>query len=178
MTCTAANSLLKKVKLQEEAFKSKRFLRLQQVSNLGIGDSLTLISSYMVYCLMTPKMQLPSEGKLLGSIIMRSCKYCIADRTMESYSDACHTKRYRRHSKKLMMVYVELTNPDPNSETGSEDLAIIIQRWSLTPSSMLSDVMHVRSTVALSIKHQDIFIQYPLHGWSEFGVLLVFRERV
>ena len=29
---------------------------------------------------------------------------------------------------------------------------------------MLSDAMHVRSMVTLFIKHQDIFIQHPLHG--------------
>ena len=47
---------------------------------------------------------------------------------MESYSDAFHLKRHRRRSKKLMMVCAELTNPDPSSETGLEDLAIIGRR--------------------------------------------------
>jgi len=141
-----------------------RFLRLQQISSLGIGDSLTSTSSYMAYCLVTLKRQLLSEGKLIDSITIRSCKHCIANRMMESCSDAFHTKRHMRHSKKLMMVCTELTNPDPSSETGSEDLAIIGRRWSLTPSPMLSDVMHIRSTVTLSIKHRDIFIQLPLHS--------------
>jgi len=44
---------------------------------------------------------------------------------MESYSNAFYIKRHRRHSKKLMMVYVELTNPDLSSKIGLEDLAII-----------------------------------------------------
>ena len=44
---------------------------------------------------------------------------------IESYFDACHTKRHGKHSKKLMMVCAELTNSDPNSETGSEDMAIV-----------------------------------------------------
>jgi len=98
--------------------------------NLELRDwrSLTSTSSYMAYCLTTPKRQLPSEGKLLDSFTMRSCKHCIADRMMESCSDAFYTKRHRRHSKKLMMVCAELTNPDPSSETGSENLAIIGRR--------------------------------------------------
>jgi len=97
--CTVANSPLKTVKLQKEIFKLKRFLRLQHVSNLGIDDSLTLTSSYTAYCLMLLRRQLPSEGKLLDSITMRSCEHCITDHTMESYSDAFHIKRHRRHSK-------------------------------------------------------------------------------
>jgi len=56
---------------------------------------------------------------------------------IESYSDAFHTKRHRKHTKRHMMVCAELTTPNPSSETGSEDLAIIGRRWSLTPSPML-----------------------------------------
>jgi len=70
VTCTVANSPWETVELQEETFKSKSFLRLRQVSNLGISDSLTSTSSYMTYRLMNPKRQLPSEGKLLDSITM------------------------------------------------------------------------------------------------------------
>jgi len=47
---------------------------------------------------------------------------------MKYCSDAFHTKRHRRHSKKLMIVYAGLTNPDPSSEIVSEDLAIIGRR--------------------------------------------------
>jgi len=47
---------------------------------------------------------------------------------MESYSDAFHTKRHRRRSRKLMAVYVELTNPDPSLKIGLKDLATIGQR--------------------------------------------------
>ena len=43
--------------------------------------------------------------------IMRSYKNCIADRTMESYSDVFHIRRHRRRSKKLVTVCAELTNP-------------------------------------------------------------------
>jgi len=75
---------------------------------------------------------------------------------MESCSDDFHTKRHIKHSKKLMMVCAELTNLDLSSDIGSEDLAIIGRRWSLMPSPMLSDVMHVRSTVTLFIKCQSI----------------------
>jgi len=82
----------------------------------------------MVYCLMTLKRQLLSEGKLLDSITTRSYEHCIADRTMESYSNVFHTKRYMRHSKKLMMVYAELTNPALSSKTSLEDLDTIGQR--------------------------------------------------
>jgi len=144
-------------------------LRFWQVSSLKIGDSLTSTSYYMAYCLTTPRRQLPSEGKLLDSITMRSCRYYIADRMIESCSDAFHTKRHMKHSKKLIMVCAELTNPDPSSKTDSEGLAIIGRKWSLTPSPMLSDVMHVRSMVTLSIKHQDIFIQHPLYSHLRCG---------
>ena len=41
VTCTVANSPLKIVKLKEEIFKLKRFLRLRKASNLEIGDFLT-----------------------------------------------------------------------------------------------------------------------------------------
>jgi len=47
---------------------------------------------------------------------------------MKSYSDAFYTNRHKRHSKKLMTVHVELTNPDPSSETDLEDLATIDRR--------------------------------------------------
>jgi len=83
---------------------------------------------------------------------------------MESYSDAFHIKRHRRRSKKLMMVCAEFTNPDLSSETRFEEMAIIVRRWSLMPSPMLSDAMSVRSTVTSSVKYRDIFIQRPLHG--------------
>jgi len=108
--------------------QSKRFFRLRQVSNLGIGDSLISTSSYMAYSLAISKRQLPLEGKLLDCIIMRSCKHCITDRIMESYFDSFHTKRRRKHSKKLMTVFVELTNLGPSSETSLKDLAIIGRR--------------------------------------------------
>jgi len=55
VTCTVANSPLKTVELQQETFKPKKFLRLWQVSSRGIGDSLKSTSSYMAYCLTTPK---------------------------------------------------------------------------------------------------------------------------
>jgi len=94
-TCTAVNSPLKTVKLQEETFKSKKFLRLQQVSSVGIDDSLTSTSSYMAYCLTTPRRQMSSKRKLLDSITKQSCRYYTADRMMESCSDVFHTKRHR-----------------------------------------------------------------------------------
>ena len=109
-TCTAANSPLKTVRLQKEIYKLKRFLRFLQASSLGIDVSLTTTSSYIAYCLTTPRRQLSSEGKLLSFITMRSREQCITSHMMESYSDAFHIKRYRRCSKKLMTVCVELTN--------------------------------------------------------------------
>jgi len=66
----------------------KEVLETSTASNLGIGDSLTLTSSYMIYWLMTPRRQLSSEGKLLGSITMRSHGHYITGRMIESYSDA------------------------------------------------------------------------------------------
>jgi len=63
-------------------------------------------------------------------------------------------KEARRRSKKLMTTHVDLTNPDLSSEIGLEDLATIGQRWSLTPSPMLSDAMPVRFKVTSSIKHR------------------------
>jgi len=44
---------------------------------------------------------------------------------MESYSDALHTKRHKRHTKRHMIVSAELTNLALNSETSLEDLAAI-----------------------------------------------------
>ena len=128
VTCTAINSPLKTVKFQEKTFKSKRFLRLRQVSNLETGDSLTLTLSCITYYLITPRRQLPSERKLLSSIIMRSCEHCIAGRMMVSYYDDLYIKRHRRRSKKLTTVSAELTNPDLSSEIGFEDLATIGRR--------------------------------------------------
>jgi len=96
-----ANSPLKIVKLQEETFKLKRFLRLRDWR-----------FPFILYDILpdAPRRQLPSEEKLLGSIAMRSHEHCIIDHMMESYSNAFHTKRHRRCSKKLKMVHVELTN--------------------------------------------------------------------
>jgi len=177
-TCTVTNFPLMIVELQEEIFKSKRFLRFQQVSNLWIGNFLTSTSSCMAYCLMIPKKQLPSEGKLLDSITMPSCKHCIANCMMESYSNAFHIKRHIRHSKKFMTVCAELTNQNPSSETGLEDLAITDRRQSLILSPMLSDAMHVRSMVTLSIKHQAIFIQCPPYGHSRCGEWMLLNPSV
>jgi len=72
VNCTIENLSLKTVKLQEETFKSKRFLRLQQVSNLKIGDSLTSTSSYMAYCVMIPRTLLPSEE---NPLILLQCDH-------------------------------------------------------------------------------------------------------
>ena len=77
---------------------------------------------------MTPRSQPPSEKRLLDSTILRLHGYYIADRMMESYFAVFHIKRHIRHSKKLMMVCAELTNLDPSSETGLEDLANIGRR--------------------------------------------------
>ena len=82
---------------------------------------------------------------------------------------AFHTKRHMKHSKKLMTVCAELTNPDPSLETDLKDLVTIGQRWSLTLSPKLSDAVPVRSTVTSSIKHWEIFIPHPLHSHSRCG---------
>jgi len=71
-----------------------------------------------------PKEELPLEGKLLGFITMRSREHYIIGRMMKSYSNTFHTTRHMRRSKKLMTVYVELTNLELSSETGFEDLAV------------------------------------------------------
>jgi len=41
---------------------------------------------------------------------------------------ACHIKRHRKHSKRLMTLCAELTNLAQSSKTDSEDLDIIGQR--------------------------------------------------
>ena len=119
------NSPLKKVKLQEKTFKSKRFWRLQQVQNSEIGDSQSLTSSYKASCSTTPKRQSPSAKRLLDSTTIRLRGHYITDRMMESYSTAFHTKSHRRHPGKLTTVCAELTNLDLSLETGFEDLATI-----------------------------------------------------
>ena len=76
---------------------------------------------------------LPNNPKEAAAIRRKASRFyynaimnhCITDRMMESYSDAFHIKRHGKRSKKLMMVCVKLTNPDPSSKTGLEDLAII-----------------------------------------------------
>jgi len=122
-TCIVRSSPLKIIRLQNEAFKSKRFLRPQQIQNLGIGDSHSSTISYMAYYLMTTGRQLPSEGKLLDSATIRSREHYITDHMMESYSTAFHIKRHIKPSEKLVTVCAELTNPDPNLEIDSQDLA-------------------------------------------------------
>jgi len=92
---------------------------------------------------MTLNRRLLLKGRPLDSITMRSHKYCIADRMMESSSTAYHIKRHRRHSKRLMTVCVELTNLVKNLKIDSEDWDIIGQRWSLMSSLTLSDAMPV-----------------------------------
>ena len=47
---------------------------------------------------------------------------------MESSPAACHIKRHRKHSKRLMRVCVELTNLVQNLEIDSKDLDIIGQK--------------------------------------------------
>ena len=96
---------------------------LETSTRLKLKDWRFSYINFVLYgiCLTTPRRQLPSEGKLLDSITMRSCRHYIADRMMESCSDAFHTKRHKNHSKKLMIVCVELTNSDPSWETGLED---------------------------------------------------------
>ena len=47
---------------------------------------------------------------------------------MESSSAACHIKKHKKYSKKLMMVCVELTNLVQNLEIDSKDLDIIGQK--------------------------------------------------
>jgi len=84
---------------------------------------------------------------------MRSRKHCIVGHMIESYSDAFHTKRRKRLSKKLMTACAEHTSLDLSSEIGLEDLATTGRKWSLTPLPMLSDAMPVKSMVISSIKH-------------------------
>ena len=88
---------------------------------------------------------------------MRSQENCIANRMMESSSAAYHIKRHMKHSKRLVMVCVELTNLLQNLEIDSEDLDIIGQKCSLMPLLTLSDAMLVRSMVTSFIRHQNIF---------------------
>ena len=71
---------------------------------------------------MTPRKQLPLEEKLIDSTTLPLCEHCIPDRTTESYCHVFHTKKHRWHSKKLMTVYVELTNLVQNLEIDFEDI--------------------------------------------------------
>jgi len=168
MTCIVQNSLLKIIRLQSEV-KSKRFLRTQQVQNLGIGNSYSSTMSYMAYYPIIPRRKQPSEGKRLDSTIMRSREHFIADRMMESYFVAFRTKRHRKPSEKLTMVRAELINLALNLEISYEDLATTGQRWFLMLSPTLSGVILVRSMVISFTKHGDIFIQRLLHGHLRCG---------
>ena len=88
---------------------------------------------------------------------------------MKSSSAACHIKRYMKHSKRLMMVYVKLTNQVQNMKINSKNLDIISQRCSLTPSLVLCDATLVRSIVISFIRHQDIFILQLFPGYLRCG---------
>jgi len=76
---------------------------------------------------------LPDDPKEADAIERKAPKFycnaiirnCIVDRMMESSSVACHIKRHRKHSKRLMTVCVELTNLVQNLEIDSKDLDII-----------------------------------------------------
>ena len=113
------------IRLQKDTFESKRFWRLQQVQNSGIGDSRSSTLSYMASCLATPRRQLPSEERLLDFTTMRLREHYIADRMMESCSSVFHTKRPMRHLGKFTAVCAELTNSDLSSE--AEDLATMAE---------------------------------------------------
>jgi len=128
MTCTVQSSPLKTIRLQSEASKAKKFLKLQQVWNLEIGDSHSSISSYMVYCQTIQRRQLQLREKRIDSTTMRSRELCIADRMIESYFAVFPTKRHRKPSRKLTTICAEITNPNPNLGTDSEDLATTGQR--------------------------------------------------
>jgi len=123
MPYTIQSSSLKNIRLQSKAFKSKKFLKPQQVWNLGIGDSHSSTMSYMAYYLMISRRQLPSEEKHLDSTTMCSHEHYIADHMIGSYFATFRTKRHRKLSEKLVRVCVELTNSDPNLKIESKDLA-------------------------------------------------------
>ena len=76
---------------------------------------------------------------------------------MESSSAACHIKKHKKYSKRLMTACVELINLVQNLGIDSEDSDIIGQRLSLTLSLTPSDVMPVRSMMTSSIRHHDFF---------------------
>ena len=86
----------------------KEALELQQVQSSGTSDSHTSTMHCTAPFLMTPKRQLPLEGKPLNSIIMRSREHCTLDRMMGSSFAACHRRRHRKYSKKRMTACVEL----------------------------------------------------------------------
>jgi len=77
---------------------------------------------------MTLKRRPLLEERPLDSTTTRSREHYITDHMMKSYFAACHTKRYMRHLKKLMMVCVELTNLVQSSEIDPKNLSIIGQR--------------------------------------------------
>jgi len=169
MTCSVQSLPLKTTRLQSDTFKAKKFLRPQQVRNLRIGDSNSSILSYMAYCQMIQRRQLQSREKRPDYTTTRSRELCIADRIMESYSAAFHTKRHKKPLRKLMMVCAELINPDQKLGTDSKNLATSGQSWFLTLSFMLTGVTPVRLMVTSSIKHQVISIQCFLPGHLRCG---------
>jgi len=75
-----------------------------------------------------PKEAAAIRRKSLNSITMLSQGHCIADRMMESSPTACHTKRHRKYSKRLITACVELTNLVQNLEIDPEDSDIIGKR--------------------------------------------------
>jgi len=175
MTCTVQNLPSKIVKLQEETFKLKRFLRLQQIQNPGIDDSHLLTSSCTTYCLTIPRRQLQSKEKLLDSITNAIIRTLYRRSLMKSYSAAFNTKRHMKHSRKLTMVCAKLTNPDPSDGMWHvqprPELGDQLRRLSYYWPKIIPDaIAYAKQFHAcqihgdFSIKHQVIFIQRLLCG--------------
>ena len=83
--------------------------------------------NYALYCILPdgPKEAVAIRRKAPKFYYNAITEHCITSRMMESSSAAYHIKRYRKHSKRLMIVCAELTNLVQNLGIDSEDYNII-----------------------------------------------------
>jgi len=135
-TYIAANLSLKTVKLQEEQVKEV----LETSTSIEPSDWRFPSIDFILYGILPDgtKEEATIRRKTLDSITMGLCRYYIIT-IWWNLALMPFTQRGTWSTQRSSLWYMQ-SSPTQTSETGSEDLAIIGRRWSLTPSLMLSDV--------------------------------------
>ena len=168
--CTVANLLLKIVKLQEKTFKLKRFLRLVKPRDWWFP-----YIDFVLYGI------LPHNPKEAAFIRRKAPRfyYNVITRTLyrQSYDGillrCLSYKEAQEAFKEAHDGMCRAYQSGPKLGDWLRRLGYYWPKMSLMPSPMLSDAMPVKSTVTLSIKHQNIFIQCPPHDHSQYGEWMI-----